>query len=140
MIRIGIDATSWKNPRGYGRFLRQIFPELVRAAPDDQFICFVDQLTPNLAELGANVRSVPVDLGRAQTLAASSTGYRSLPDLLRLTRAVRREHLDVFFSPTVYSYFPLPRRLPAVVTVHDAIVERDFAAVEDLRGVELLPA
>src|SRR5439155_3251046 len=26
--------------------------------------------------------------------------------------------------PTVYTYFPLPPRLPAVVTLHDAIAER----------------
>lgn len=123
-MRIGIDATSWENPRGYGRFLRQVLPEMVRAAPADQFICFVDQLTTNLNELGGNVFPVTVALGQAQTLAASSTGYRSPLDLWRLTRAVRREHLDVFFSPTVYSYFPLPFGLPAVVTIHDAIVER----------------
>jgi alpha-1,3-rhamnosyl/mannosyltransferase len=44
--------------------------------------------------------------------------------MLKLTRAVWRERLDVFFSPSVYGYFPLPPRLPAVVTVHDAIPER----------------
>jgi alpha-1,3-rhamnosyl/mannosyltransferase len=93
-------------------------------APGDQFICFVDHHTPNLGELGPNVRVASVALRKAQTVAASSTGYRSLADLLRLTRAVRRERLDVFFSPTVYSYFPLPPRLRSVVTIHDAIVER----------------
>jgi alpha-1,3-rhamnosyl/mannosyltransferase len=44
--------------------------------------------------------------------------------MLRFTRAVARERLDVFFSPSVYTYFPLPPGLPAVVTVHDAIAER----------------
>jgi alpha-1,3-rhamnosyl/mannosyltransferase len=41
-----------------------------------------------------------------------------------MTRAVAREDLDVFFSPSVYTYFPLPPRLRAVVTIHDAIAER----------------
>src|SRR4029079_19123915 len=31
---------------------------------------------------------------------------------------------EVFFSPSVYTYFPLPLRLRAVVTIHDAIAER----------------
>jgi alpha-1,3-rhamnosyl/mannosyltransferase len=44
--------------------------------------------------------------------------------MLRMTRAVRGERLDVFFSPTVYTYFPLPPGLRAVVTIHDAIPER----------------
>jgi glycosyltransferase involved in cell wall biosynthesis len=44
--------------------------------------------------------------------------------MLRLSRALSRERLDVFFSPTVYTYFPVPPRLPAVVTLHDAIAER----------------
>jgi alpha-1,3-rhamnosyl/mannosyltransferase len=44
--------------------------------------------------------------------------------MLRLTRAIAREPVDVFFSPSVYTYFPLPPRLPAVVTIHDAIAER----------------
>jgi glycosyltransferase involved in cell wall biosynthesis len=37
---------------------------------------------------------------------------------------VWRENLDVFFSPSVYTYFPLPPRLPLLVAVHDAIAER----------------
>jgi glycosyltransferase involved in cell wall biosynthesis len=44
--------------------------------------------------------------------------------MLRLSNAVRRARVDAFFSPTVYSYFPLPPGLPAVVTIHDAIAER----------------
>jgi glycosyltransferase involved in cell wall biosynthesis len=55
---------------------------------------------------------------------ASADGFRSPRDLLRLTRAVAREPLDVFFSPSVYTYFPLPPGLAAVVTIHDTIAER----------------
>ncbi|MBK8005443.1 MAG: glycosyltransferase [Gemmatimonadetes bacterium] len=44
--------------------------------------------------------------------------------MLRLTRAVWRSAPDVFFSPSVYTYFPLPPGQRAVVTVHDAIAER----------------
>jgi alpha-1,3-rhamnosyl/mannosyltransferase len=41
-----------------------------------------------------------------------------------MTSAVQRTSVDVFFSPSVYTYHPLPPTLPAVVTIHDAIPER----------------
>jgi glycosyltransferase involved in cell wall biosynthesis len=44
--------------------------------------------------------------------------------MMAMTVAVAREDIDVFFSPSVYTYFLLPPRLPAVVTIHDAIAER----------------
>jgi len=124
-MRIGVDATSWANGRGYGRFIRQVLPVMAARAPDDQFACFLDERSSATFDVaGPNVRPIEVPLGRAPTLAAAADDYRAPTDMLRLTRAVRRESLDVFFSPTVYTYFPLPLGLPAVVTVHDAIAER----------------
>jgi alpha-1,3-rhamnosyl/mannosyltransferase len=70
------------------------------------------------------VRPVVAFQSASPTAAASADGYRSPRDMLRMTRAIAREPLDVFFSPSVYTYFPLPPRLPAVVTIHDAIAER----------------
>ena len=98
---------------------------MVPLAPDDEIVCFVDGLSAAAFDLeGSNVRQVRVDQGVAPTQAASSESYRSPVDMLRFTRAVSREQLDVFFSPSVYTYFPLPPGLPALVTVHDAIAER----------------
>src|SRR5205814_10351581 len=57
-------------------------------------------------------------------VAAAADRSRSAIDMLRFTRAVWSEQLDVFFEPTVYTYFPLPPRLKAVITVMDAIAER----------------
>jgi glycosyltransferase involved in cell wall biosynthesis len=37
---------------------------------------------------------------------------------------VWRDRPDVFWSPSVYTYFPLPPGLPALVTIHDTITER----------------
>ena len=54
----------------------------------------------------------------------AADGYRSPIDMLRLTRAVWRDRPDVFWSPSVYTYFPLPPGLPALVTIHDTITER----------------
>jgi alpha-1,3-rhamnosyl/mannosyltransferase len=124
-LRVGVDASCWANDRGYGRFTREILRLLPGLAPDDEFVCFID---PGLAEhfdlKGPNVRSVVVNSAVAPTKAASAQSNRSVPDMLRFTRAVARESLNVFFSPSVYTYFPLPPGLPALVTVHDAIAER----------------
>lgn len=123
-MRIGIDTTSWANGRGYGRFLRQVLPGLARAAPEEEFLCFLDAESRHDFPDLPGVRVVEVPLRAAPTRAASAEGYRSPRDLLRMHRAVARAHLDVFFAPTVYTWFPLPLGLPAVVTIHDAIVER----------------
>jgi glycosyltransferase involved in cell wall biosynthesis len=70
------------------------------------------------------VRRVTVAQGISPTQAASADSARSPLDMLRLTRAVMREPLDVFFSPSVYTYFPLPPGLRALVCIHDCIAER----------------
>lgn len=124
-MRIGVDASCWANSRGYGRFAREIMHAMAVRAPAEEFLCFGD--APALAAWGGgppNVRLIDVPVGVSPTVAASSTSSRSVGDMLRLTRAVRRERPDAFFSPSVYTYFPLPPGLPAVVTIHDTIPER----------------
>ena len=125
-MRIGVDATSWANARGYGRFTREIVAAMVALAPTDEFVCFLDPLSDACFDLDApNVRKVVVATVReAPVRAASASSSRTIIDMLRMTGAVRRERLDVFFSPTVYAYFPLPPQLRAVVTIHDTIPER----------------
>src|SRR5262245_39070719 len=124
-MRIGIDATCWANPRGHGRFTRELIPVVAALAPGDTFVCFVDQRASeqfNLARANVETRLVP--LAQSPTTAAAAHGHRSSRDMLRLTWAVARERLDVFFSPSVYTYFPLPPGLRSVITVHDAIADR----------------
>ncbi len=124
-MRIGIDATCWANERGYGRFTRELVGAMPALAPAHEFVCFLDRRAAARFTLTApNVRPVLVHQHVAPTLAASSGNSRSPVDMLRLTAAVRRARLDVFFSPSVYGFFPLPPGLPAVVAVHDAIAER----------------
>jgi glycosyltransferase involved in cell wall biosynthesis len=124
-MRIGVDATCWANGRGYGRYTRHLLPPLVALGRQHEFVCFLDARAAETFDLaGPNVQKVVVRQSRSPTEAASADGNRSPGDMLRLTRAVWREHLDVFFSPSVYTYFPLPPFLAAVVTVHDAIAER----------------
>ena len=125
-MRIGVDATPWANARGYGRFTREIVRAMVALAPADEFVCFLDPLSASRFDVVApNVSKVVVETVReAPVRAASAWSSRTIIDMLRMTGAVRREALDVFFSPTVYAYFPLPPGLRAVVTIHDTIPER----------------
>jgi glycosyltransferase involved in cell wall biosynthesis len=124
-MRIGVDATCWANGRGYGRFTRHLLDAMVPQAPDDEFLCFLDPASAEGFDLSfPNVRPVRVELQVAPTRAAAADGSRSPSDMFRLTRAVYRAAPDVFFSPSVYTYFPLPPGLRAVVTLHDAIAER----------------
>lgn len=124
-MRIGIDATCWANERGYGRYARQIVSAMVDLAPRDEFICFLDDLSNERFELAApNVRKIVVKTGAGAAAAASAAGSRSLGDMLSMTRAVSQNRPDVFYSPSVYTYFPLPPGLRSVITIHDAIAER----------------
>ncbi len=122
---IGVDATCWANGRGYGRFARELMREMTRAAPEDRFSCFGDRRSfEAYPDPAPNVEFIEVAMDESPTVAASADSNRSPRDLLRLTRAVWRDRPDVFFSPSVYTYFPLPPGLPAVVTIHDTIPER----------------
>jgi glycosyltransferase involved in cell wall biosynthesis len=124
-VRVGVDATCWANPRGYGRFTRELLPVMAALAPDHTFVCFLDARAAAQFDVSLpNVETRVVALDESPTTAAAARGNRSPRDMLRLTRAVGRERLDVFFSPSVYTYFPLPIGLRAVVTIHDAIAER----------------
>ncbi len=124
-FRVGVDVSCWVNQRGYGRFARELLRAMVVKAPGTEFVCLADPWAAAVFDLQApNVTLRRVAMGAAPAAAASADGYRSPVDMLRFTRAVWRERLDVFFSPSVYTYFPLPPGLPAVVTVHDTIAER----------------
>ncbi len=124
-MRIGVDGSCWANGRGYGRFTRELLAAVVRRAPEDEFTFILDPLADQHFSLAEpNVRRIRVAQSAAPTEAASADGSRAPGDLFRLTRAVWAEPLDVFFSPSVYTYFPLPPRRRAVVTIHDAIADR----------------
>lgn len=122
---VGVDATCWANGRGYGRYTRELLSAMAAEAPTWRFRCFLDARARAVFDLTApNVECLEVPQSVSPTEAAAADGNRSPFDMLRLTRAVATHKVDVFFSPSVYSYFPLPPRTRAVVTIHDAIAER----------------
>jgi len=124
-MRIGIDGACLANGRGYGRFTRELLRALLAAASDHQFAVYGDRDSLAAAELDApNLGIVHVRQKVSPAHAAAADGYRSPIDMLRLTHAVWRDRPDVFWSPSVYTYFPLPPGLPSLVTIHDTITER----------------
>jgi glycosyltransferase involved in cell wall biosynthesis len=124
-LRVGVDVCTWINERGYGRFTRELLTAMVASSPDVDFVYFADEWArASIERTTANVRIVCVDQKAAPTGAAAANSYRSPADMFRLTQAIWKVPMDVFFSPSVYTYFPLPPRIPAVVTIHDAIAEK----------------
>lgn len=119
-MRIGVDATSWVNRRGYGRFARNAVRALIESDSQTAYVMYIDQFTAEFAELPGRAEVRQVALRRAPSEAASANSSRGLADLLRMTRAVRRDRLDVFLFPSMYTYFPVIGT-PTVVGIHDAI-------------------
>ena len=77
-LRIGIDATCWANPRGYGRFTRELCSALVALAPEERFTFFADRRAADAFRLaGANLRLVTVEQRTSPTEAAAADGSRS---------------------------------------------------------------
>lgn len=99
--------------------------ELVVLAPQHEFLCIGDAAAframpftePNVREVVVRQDAPPMD-------AASADGYRSPADMWRLARATAALRADVFFSPSVYTYYPLRPGQRSLITVHDAIAER----------------
>jgi glycosyltransferase involved in cell wall biosynthesis len=106
-MRIAIDARLWTEPRsGIGRYTRALIEQLLRLAPEEQWILYVDR-TPGPALPGAEVRCLPWP-------------QRLLWSLWHAPRDLRRRPVDLFHGVTG---FELPGRGPwtLVTTVHDLV-------------------
>jgi glycosyltransferase involved in cell wall biosynthesis len=123
-MRIGIDACTWANRRGYGRFTRMLVTTMVAENPQHQFILVADQRTAAECAFPAGAQVEIVQTREQPTQAASADSSRSLADIWKLSRAVSRLRFDAFVFPTSYSFYPLFCKTPAVVVVHDAIAEQ----------------
>jgi glycosyltransferase involved in cell wall biosynthesis len=121
-MRVGVDATSWSNRRGYGRFTRALLSEVVKLDRQNQYTFFVDQECEEFPlPPGADVWRVATTVPTVQ--AASADGSRSLWDLWQVARAFRRAPIDLLYFPTDYTYVPGFMGIPRIVTIHDAIAE-----------------
>ena len=122
-MKIGIDASTWVNRRGYGRFTRGLVNAMVTGFPQHAYTLVIDDTMANEPTFppGATLRVVRTS--ERQTTAASADGSRRAIDVLRMGRAASRLDLDVFLFPTNYSFFPFWSRTPTVTVFHDATAE-----------------
>jgi glycosyltransferase involved in cell wall biosynthesis len=125
-VRIGVDGGCWSNARGYGRYTRELVAALAELVSRERLGAvrlYVDRQTADAWALPPAAEIAVAETREAASRAARSGGRRSVHDLWAYRSAAARDRLDVFFFPSVYSYFPLRRGVPAVVAVHDAIAE-----------------
>ncbi len=125
-MRIGVDASCWTNRRGYGRYTRELVRALLATDRDNEYWLFLDAETARRSgDLPERAHQVVVGTSRPAAEAASASGRRSLRDLWAMRTAVQRASgtLDLFFFPSVYTFFPLGRRPKVIVTIHDTIAE-----------------
>lgn len=122
-LRIGLDGSCWLNRRGYGRYARGLLSALARREDGERYFLFLDRETAAASDLPARFEKVVVPTRQAPAKAASASGRRDIMDLWRMGQSVARWPLDVFFFPSVYTFFPLLRPLRAVVAIHDVIAE-----------------
>lgn len=122
-MRVGVDATSWLNPRGYGRFARNAIGRLVELDGATSYVLYLDPESAAHATLPRSAEIREVGLSTPAWRAATASSSRSVRDLLRLARAVRRDRLDVFLFPSIYTYFPVVG-VPTVVGIHDVIADQ----------------
>ncbi|MBI2837567.1 MAG: glycosyltransferase family 4 protein [Acidobacteria bacterium] len=140
-MRIGIDASCWANRRGYGRYTREIVASILQIDGGNDYVLFLDSETARRCDdLPPGSRLVEVSTRRSAVDAASASGHRSLRDIRAMSRAVTayRPALDLFYFPSVYTFFPVRRRLNAVVTIHDTIAERHPELIFPHRQNQLL--
>jgi alpha-1,3-rhamnosyl/mannosyltransferase len=120
---VAVDATSWGNRRGYGRFARNVTARLVDRNGDARYVLVCDEATARRGDLPARADVRTVALRRDPGEAASAESQRPLSDLVRLSRAVASLRPDVVLFPSVYTWFPVVGT-PTVVGVHDLIAEQ----------------
>src|SRR5262245_33846081 len=122
ILHIGVDATSWQNNRGFGRFTRELLTALASRNVGFRYTLLFDQVP--LERLPGNVGILSANSQKTLNESAVGTTSRSVDYLWRLGRLARRARFDVFFFPSVYSYFPILARVPCVVCYHDTTAER----------------
>jgi glycosyltransferase involved in cell wall biosynthesis len=126
-MKIGIDASCWANRRGYGRYTRELLTTLLASDNRNQYRLFLDSETARISnDLSEGVERVIVGASEAAASAASASGRRSVRDLWAMRRAVQRHgrDLDIFYFPSVYTFFPIKTSARVIVTIHDTTAER----------------
>jgi alpha-1,3-rhamnosyl/mannosyltransferase len=122
VIHVGIDASSWGNERGFGRFTRSLVTALAARDRGFRYTLLFDTAPDRPVPDGVSVVVAGAD--RSMAAAASGTGARGGADMWTQSKAAAGLGADVFFFPAHYSFFPILSRVPKVVCIHDTIPER----------------
>jgi len=125
-MKIGVDASCWLNKRGPGRYTRELLRALLAVDQENEYRLFLDAETARQCEdlpESERVSRLVVQTSEAAAYAASASGHRTLRDLWTMGQAVRQfsHDLDLFYFPSVYTFFPLRSSPKIVVTIHDMI-------------------
>lgn len=118
-MRIGVEACTWANRRGYGRFTRQLVAAMVARHPEHRFVLVVDTHTARQCTFPSEAETLVVETSEQPTQAAAADGARSVGDIWRMSRALTHARFDVVLFPTRYTFVPLLGSTPAVLTIHD---------------------
>jgi len=121
-LHVCVDATSWPNDRGFGRFTRELVKALLARDEGFQYTLLFDQRPAEVIPPGARVLSAQTERSLSDSAVGKSS--RSPAYFLKMSRLAYKAKCDLFFFPTLYSYFPLPSRAPCIVCYHDATAER----------------
>ncbi len=120
-MRIGIDGACLANRRGFGRFARQVLAAIARIETGHEFAVFVDRPSIGKVAVPEGFATVPVEVKRAPSRAASAEGRRSVGDMLAFGRAIARSGSDLVYFPASYSFVPVWGVKRVVVTLHDTL-------------------
>jgi glycosyltransferase involved in cell wall biosynthesis len=120
-VHVAIEASTWVNRRGYGRFTRELTLALLRARSAHRFSLVVDSGAARAPDL-PDVPIVQVATGRAVVDSATADSYRSPLDMARISARLSRQ-FDAVLFPTNYSFVPVLPGPFVVVVIHDALPE-----------------
>lgn len=122
LLHVGIDATSWANDRGFGRFTRELVTSLASRSSGFRYTLLFDRIPEQTLPAAVEI----LNASTQSTLTESAVGAtsRSIGYLWKIGKLARKANFDLFFFPSVYSYFPILARVPCVVCYHDTTAER----------------
>ncbi len=123
-MRIAIDVTGWEDPRGFGRFTRELVRQLVQdCAATDDVVLIANRSMPVRSAFPTGARVRVVEVGRIPQTDSAADGTRRPLALLKLGWQTTRCKPDVVFFPSPATYFHVPGSVPVVVAMHDAMTE-----------------
>lgn len=123
-MRIGIDGGCLANHRGFGRYARWALEALAESGSGHELVVVLDKTSADQVKIPDGVEVRLAETREAPSQAATSTGRRSLRDLLAMGKAASKAKLDLLFFPATYSFFPVWGVPRVVITMHDALTLR----------------